>query len=259
MFNLLKLYRFFVPTLGIISVGGSSGSSSSQQVLTPEQSDLLKYQTQQLKDVFMPQYTGTVQGAKSTYDMLSPYANKAALNAFNTYGDVSKNAITGATNAYTSGMTDLAKLFDPNYEQNQINAALQAGRESARESQAGQNAMYGAAGGLGSSRMALADKNLASLNAQRQATAAAGAQAQVQANRMAAANSMFGAGQSLGNIGLSATGQQISATQSPMDLYNKYASVVFGVPQASTTPNFANTQGTNTQGSSTKIGAMFGG
>jgi len=70
---------------------------------------------------------------------------------------------------------------------------------------------------------------------------------------------MLGAGQSLANIGLSSTGQQISATQSPMDLYNKYASVVFGVPQASTTPNFANTQGTNSQGSSTKVSAMFPG
>ena len=258
MFKLLKIYQFFVPTLGIISVGGSSGSSSSQQVLTPEQSDLLKYQTQQLKDVFMPQYTGAVQGAKSTYDMLSPYANQAALNAFNTYGDVSKNAITGANNAYSSGMNDLVKLFSPDYEQNQINAALQSGRESARESQAGQNAMYGAANGLGSSRMALADANLKSLNEQRQATAAAGAQAQVQQNRMAAANSMLGAGQSLANIGLSSTGNAMTAAQSPMDLYNKYASVVFGVPQASTTPNFANTQGTNAQGSSVKASALFG-
>jgi len=68
MFKLLKLYQFFVPNLHFITMGGSSGSSSTTPVLTPEQSDLLKYQTQQLKDVFMPQYTGTVQGAKTTYD-----------------------------------------------------------------------------------------------------------------------------------------------------------------------------------------------
>lgn len=252
MFNLLKLYRFFVPTLGIISMGG--GSSTSTPTLTPEQSDLLKYQTQQLKDVFMPQYTGAVQGAKSTYDTLSPYANKAALNAFNTFGDTSKSAMTGATNAYTSGMNDLTKLFNPDYESNQINAALQAGRESARESQAGQNAMYGAAGGLGSSRMALADKNLESLNAQRQATAAAGAQSQVQQNRMAAAGQMLGAGQSLANIGMNATGNQMTAAQSPMDLYSKYAGIVFGTPQASTNPNFSGTQGSTSSGSGFNFG-----
>jgi len=257
MFNLLKLYRFFVPTLGIISFGG--GSSSSSPTLTPEQTDLLKFQTQQLKDVFMPKYEEAVQTGKSTYDTLSPYVNNAALNAFTTYGDTSKSALTGATNAYTSGMTDLNKLFSPDYEANQINAALQSGRESARESQAGQNAMYGAAGGLGSSRMALADKNLESLNAQRQATAAAGAQAQVQQNRLSAANSMLGAGQSLANIGMSATGNQITAAQSPMDLASKYAGIIFGVPQASTTPNFAGTQGSNTSGFGFGVTGVGGG
>jgi hypothetical protein len=255
MFKLFKLYRFFVPNLTVISYGG--GSSSTTANLTPEQKEALSFQTQQLKDVFMPAYTGAVQGAKSTYETLSPYANTAALNAFNTYGDVSKTGIEASKSAFGSGMSQMEKLFDPNYEQNQINAALQAGREAARESQAGQNAMYGAAGGLGSSRMALADRNLSSLNAQRQATAAAGAQAQVQQNRMGAAKSMLDAGKSLADIGLSSTGAQITATQSPMDLYNKYASVVFGVPQASTTPNFAGTQGSTSSGSGFNFG--FGG
>lgn len=239
-------------TYHVLNMGG--GSSSTSVELTPEQSELLKYQTQQLKDVFMPAYTGTVEGAKDVYGTLSPFMNQAALNAFNTYGDVSGSAIGGATNAYTSGMDQLSKLFDPQYEENQIQAALQAGRESARESQLGQNAMYGAAGGLGSARMALADRNLSSLNAQRQATAAAGAQAQVQANRMGAANSMLGAGQNLANIGLSAAGQQLSAAQSPMDLYQKYASIVYGTPQSSTTPNFTGTQGSSSSG----FGMNFG-
>lgn len=252
MFKLFKLYRFFVPNLTVISYGG--GSSSSSANLTPEQKELLQLQTSQLRDVFMPAYTSTVQGAKSTYDTLSPYANKAALNAFNTYGNVSGKALTGAENMINAGTNTLTQLFQPDYEQNQINAALQAGRESARESQAGQNAMYGAAGGLGSARMALADRNLSSLNAQRQATAAAGAQAQVQANRANAANMIMGGGQNLANIGLTATGQQITAAQSPMDLYSKYAGIVFGTPQSSTTPNFTGTQGTTSSGSGFNFG-----
>ena len=104
MFKFLKLYRFFVPTLHFINFGGSSGSSTTTPVLTPEQADLLKYQTEQLKTVFMPQYTQAVQGAQQNYNMLQPYANTAALNAFNTFGDTSKSAMTGATNAYTSGI-----------------------------------------------------------------------------------------------------------------------------------------------------------
>jgi hypothetical protein len=247
MFKLLKLYKFFVPNLTVISFGG--GSSTSSPTLTPEQKDLLQYQTQQLKDVFMPQYTNAVQGAKNTYDQLSPYANKAALNAFNVYGETSKEALKGATGAYQSAMIDLNKLFDPAYEKNQIDAALQSGRESARESQLGQNAMYGSAGGLGSSRMALADKNLSSLNAQRQATAAAEAQARVQANRANAAGQVMAGGQSLANLGLNAAGQRVGYSTAPMDLYSKYASIVYGTPQASTTPNFSGTQGQTTSSS----------
>ena len=186
----------------------------------------------------------------------------------------------------SQGASGLASLFNPQYEQGQINAALQAGRESARESQAGQNAMYGGAGGLGSSRMALADQNLASLNAQRQATAAAGAQAQVQANKAQAAQALLGAGQGatgqagslFGNLltaGQGATGQagalygnlagqgaaglaganqaaaaRIGYAQTPQDVLSKYASVIFGTPQGSTTPSFQGTQGTQTSGKS---------
>lgn len=313
MFKFLKLYRFFVPTLGIISVGGSSGSSSSQQVLTPEQSDLLKYQTEQLKSVFMPQYTQAVQGAQTTYNTLQPYANQAALNTFNTAtnagntqrdiaGELAAGARnvgsagaggtlnaanflnTGGQNLASYGAQGLQSLFSPDYKNEQIQASLQPAREAAREAQAGQNAMYGAAGGLGSSRMALADRNLSSLNQQRMQAAAAQTSAAVEAQRQAAANTLlgtgaqsimnagnlyggmlntgFGAGTAAGNLygqSVDTTGKAITAAQSPMDLYNKYASVVFGVPQASTNPNFANTQGTNSQGSSTKFGAMFPG
>jgi hypothetical protein len=84
---------------------------------------------------------------------------------------------------------------------------------------------------------------MASLNAQRQATAAAGAQAQVQQNQLAAAQGLTQAGQA----GLSAANQAAAArigyAQTPQDVLAKYASVVFGTPQGSTTPNFSGTQG----------------
>jgi len=229
-------------------MGMGKSSGSSQAVLTPEQKDLLQTQTAALKETFLPAYQSTISGAQERMNLAQPYVNEAAKRAYAQAGDVSKMGIEAGSKAYGSGLSQLGQLFDPNYEQNQINAALQAGRESARESQAGQNAMYGAAGGLGSSRMALADRNLASLNAQRQATAAAGAQAQVQQNRMAAANSMLGAGQNLANLGLGASNQQIATANAPMDAYAKYASIVYGTPQASTTPNFSGTQGSTTSG-----------
>jgi hypothetical protein len=230
-------------------MGMGKSSGSSQAVLTPEQKELLGLQTSALKETFLPAYEKTIGDAGTVLRDVQGYQNKAALDAFNQAGQVSGESVTGARNMINAGTNTLTQLFSPDYEANQINAALQAGRESARESQAGQNAMYGAAGGLGSSRMALADRNLSSLNAQRQATAAAGAQAQVQQNRMAAANSMLGSGQNLLNTGLGAASQQVGYSTAPMDLYGKYASIVYGTPQASTTPNFSGTQGSNTSSS----------
>ena len=227
-------------------------------------------------------------------------ANTAAtglLGAATQYGSQGGSGVGGVANYLAgggqqmlgAGAQGLASLFSPNYKQEQIQAALQPAREAAREAQAGQNAMYGAAGGLGSSRMALADRNLASLNQQRMQSAAAQTSAAVEAQRQAAANTLMGtgsqnlstagnlygnlftgglnAGTSAGNIfgnlantGVGATtaggnlmgtsvdtsGKAITAAQSPMDLYSKYASVVYGTPQASTTPNFAGTQGQRT-------------
>jgi hypothetical protein len=81
------------------------------------------------------------------------------------------------------------------------------------------------------------------------ANVAADKQAQIAQQRMAAANSLASLGQ--GGIGqaLGAAGQQVSAAMTPQQLYNQYASVIFGTPQGSYTPDFRGTQGTNTTGS----------
>jgi len=229
-------------------MGFGKSSSSSTVNLTPEQRETLRIQNAALRDVFMPAYTGTVGGAGNVYNMVNPAATQTAQTAMDVAGRSGALQEQAGSQAYTQGLGGMASLFDPNYERNQISAALQAGRESARESQAGQNAMYGAAGGLGSSRMALADANLASLNAQRQATAAAGAQAQVQQNRMGAAQSLINAGQSGLTGAQQSAASRIGYAGAPQDIYGKYASVVFGVPQQSTTANYAGTQGGSTSG-----------
>jgi hypothetical protein len=87
------------------------------------------------------------------------------------------------------------------------------------------------------------------LGEQRQATAAAGAQAQVQANKAAAANNLMSGGGALLNTGLDATGKQIGMANAPIDLYSKYASIVYGTP-GSGGGNFAGTQGSNNTSSS---------
>lgn len=234
--------------------GKSSGSQTTTVQLTPEQRDILATQSEALKNTFLPAYRQTVSGAGQAYGQAAPAATQAAQTAMNVSGRTGALQEAAGTGSLVSGIQGLQSLFSPEYERGQIQAALQAGRESARETQAGQNAMYGAAGGLGGSRMALADRNLASLNAQRQATAAAEAQAKVQANKALAAQQLA----TIGQTGLTGAQQSAAArigyAQTPQDIYSKYASVIYGVPQASTTPNFQGTQGTTSSGRSKGFG-----
>lgn len=274
-----------------MGMGKSSGSSAP--VVTEEQKALLKAQTGFLTDTAFPAYQKTLGMANNVYGQVNPAATTAAQTAMDVSGRAGALQEQSGSNAYGQGLTgqsglagyqagigqnlfgggasQLAQLFNPQYKQEQIDAALQAGRESARESQAGQNAMYGGAGGLGSSRMALADKNLSSLNAQRQATAAAGASANVEAQRQGAANALMGAGAGAlgqagglfgsltgaGQAGLSGAQQsaasRIGYAGAPQDVLSKYASIIYGTPQGSTTPNFAGTQGSNTSSKGFKI------
>jgi hypothetical protein len=227
-------------------MGFGKGSGSSAPVVTEEQKDLLRAQTGFLTDTALPAYQQTIGGAREALDIANPYIADAASNAYANAYHVGQTQQGYGVQGLSTGMAGLASLFDPNYEQGQIQAALQTGRESARESLGSQNAMFGAAGGLGSSRQALANRNLESLVEQRQATAAADAQAKVQANRAAAARDIMGTGASLLPQAMQTQTGRIGIAQTPQDVFAKYASVVYGTPQASTTPSFQGTQGQRT-------------
>lgn len=236
------------------SIGGGKSSGQQQAVVTQEQKDALKAQTNFLTGTAMPAYQRTIGMAGDVYGQANPVATRAANTAMNVAGQTGATQQATGTAGTALGMSGLASLFNPQYEEGQVQAALQAGRESARESQAGQNAMYGGAGGLGGARMALADRNLAGLNEQRQATAAASARAGVQANKAAAANQLA----TLGGQQIAAANQAAAArigyAQTPQDVLAKYASVIYGTPQQSTTPNFAGTQGSTGASSSKGFG-----
>ena len=227
-------------------MGGGKGSSSSQVQMSPEQQRLLSAQTDALTGTFLPAYKKTLGMADTAFGQVSPAATTAAQTAMDVSGRA--GALQEATGAggLTTGMAGLASLFNPQYEEGQVQAALQAGKESGRELVNQQTAGYGAAGGLGSSRAALADKNLASLQEQRQATAAATARAGVQANKAAAANQLATLGQGQLTAAQQSAAGRVSLAQTPQDVLAKYASVIYGTPQSSTTPNFAGTQGQKT-------------
>ena len=151
-------------------------------------------------------------------------------------------------------------MFNPDYEANQIQAALAPAQAQYQQNVANQAAQFGGTGNLGSARQALAGRALAGQTQAQEAATAAQIQKDIAAQRLQAATTLAGLGQ--GGLGqaVSAAGTQVSAAMTPQDLYNKYASVIFGTPSASYTPNFAGTQGTTSTGSNTGISlqGMFG-
>lgn len=239
---------------GIVSGGKSSGAQSTNVKMTPEQTATLKMQSDFLKNVALPAYTGTISGARGTMEEVMPAVKQAAGGASDVLGRTGALQEALGSSTLSTGISGLSSLFGPQYKEQQVQAALQAGREATREQLAGQNAMYGGAGGLGSARQALADTNLRQLGEQRQATAAAQAAAGVEANRAAAAQQLA----QIGGAGLTSAQQaaanKVALAGAPQDVYSKYASIVYGIPQASTTPVFTGTQGSSTTGRSKGMG-----
>lgn len=224
-------------------MGGGKGSSTTTVQLTPEQRQALAAQTEALTSTFLPAYKQTIGGAGTALGQTAP----AAISAAQTAMDVGQRAgaiqEAGGVQSYMRGMQGLQQLFSPEYKEQQIQAALQPAREETREQMNQQAALFGGSGALGSSRQALASRNLASLAEQRMGSVAAQTSAGIESQRQKAAETLLGAGQQGLSAAQQAAASRIGYAQTPQDIYAKYAQVVFGVPQASTTPNFQGTQG----------------
>lgn len=231
-------------------MGMGKGSSSTQVQMSPQQEALLGAQTNFLTGTAFPAYQNTVSGAQTALQQTQPAATQAAQNAMNVSNIAGAIQGAGGAQAYQQGLSGLSNLFSDQYKNQQIQAALQPATEDVREQMNQQGAMFGGAGALGSSRQALASQNLASLSQNRLANIAAQTSANVETQRQNAANALLGAGQQ----GLTAAQQSAAANigyaQTPQDIYSKYAQVVYGIPQGSTTPSFQGTQGSSTSGKS---------
>ena len=237
-----------------MGMGASGGTQKTEVIMSPEQRQALREQTKFLTDTAFPAYKQILAQAGEVYGNVAPSVQKAAGGASDVAGRVGAELEKQGAGAYGTGLTGLKALFDPNYKAQQVEAALQKGREDIREQFGSQNTMFGGAGGLGSARMALADKNLRQLGEQRQQTAAAAAAAGVEANRATAAQKLAEFGQSGLTGATGQAGARVGFAGAPQDVFNKYASVIFGVPQANTTPNFAGTQGSKSTGESSSKG-----
>jgi hypothetical protein len=232
----------------------NKSSTTSNAVLTPEQRAQIAAQTEFFTKTIAPTYKGAVLGATDIYNKgAGGVANAAQNQAEMAYQAQQALGGTGES-ALRTGITGLQTLFDPNYERNQVMAALAPAQAQYAQNLEMQNRSFGGSGNLGSARQALADRQMAGATQSAQMMTAANLQSQIAQQRAGVANQLAQLGQ--GGIGqaLGAAGNAVSASMVPQDLYNKYASVIFGTPAASYNPDFRGTQG----GTSTKTGIDFG-
>jgi hypothetical protein len=100
----------------------------------------------------------------------------------------------------------------------------------------------------------LAGQQLAGQTQSAQAATAAGILKDISAQRASAASQLAQLGQGGIGQGLGAAGQTVTAAMTPQQLYNQYASVIFGTPSASYTPDFRGTQGSTITSDNYKMG-----
>jgi len=237
-----------------MSFGKQSSFTTPQ--LTQEQKDQIAAQTEFFTGTIKPTYKGAVKGATDVYEKNAGGVLNAAQQLAAQAGQASSSLGQTGESALRTGITGLESLFNPQYEATQIQAAMAPAQAQYAQNVANSAAMFGGTGNLGSARQALADRQLAAATQSAQAQTAAQVQRDIAAQRASAASQLAQLG--AGNIGqaLGAAGQQVTAAMTPQQLYNQYASVIFGTPSASYNPDFRGTQGSSTTG--TKMGLDFG-
>jgi hypothetical protein len=237
-----------------MSFGKSGGTTVTTPELTPEQRQQLQAQNEFFTQTIAPTYQGAVKGATELYNTGAPGVTNAAQNLAGTaYQGQNVLGSTGES-ALRTGITGLESLFSPDYERQQLDAAMMPAQQQYQQNLINQQAQFGGTGNLGSARQALAQTQLAGQTQASQQAAAAGVLKDIASQRAGVAGSLAQLGQ--GGIGqaIGAAGQGVTASMVPQDLYNKYASVIFGTPTASY--NLGPT-GTNTTESKLNMGIKF--
>jgi hypothetical protein len=234
-----------------MSMGKGGGTTYTTPQLTDEQRAQVRAQNEFFTGTIAPAYQGAVKGATDLYNQGSGGVTNAAQNLAGTAGQVQNTAGSVGESALRTGVSGLESLFSPEYAQEQLNAAMAPAELQYQQNLADQEARFGAAGQLGSARQALAGRQLAGTTQATQAATAANILKDISAQRAQVGTSLAGIGSGgLGQaIGAAQTG--VTAAMTPQQLYNQYASVIFGTP--SSAYNLGPT-GTNTTSSNYNFG-----
>ena len=229
--------------------GGSTNVTTPQ--LTDEQRQQIQAQNQFFTGTIAPTYQGAVQGATDLYNQGAPGVTNAAQNLAGTASQVGETAGGVGESALRTGVSGLESLFSPDYAQEQLNAAMAPAQAQYQQNLANQQAQFGGTGNLGSARQALAGQQLAGTTQATQAATAAGILKDIASQRAGVGAQLASIGQGGLSQALGAAGQGVTAAMAPQDLYNKYASVIFGTPSAS---YGVGPYGSSTSGTTTKLG-----
>jgi hypothetical protein len=216
-----------------MSFGKGGGTNVTTPELTPEQRQQIQAQNEFFTGTIAPTYQGAVRGATALYNQAAPGVTNAAQNLAGTASQVGQTAGETGESALRTGVAGLQSLFSPEYAQEQLNAAMAPAQSQYQQNLANQQAQFGGTGNLGSARQALAGQQLAGQTQSAQAATAANILRDISAQRAQVGGQLASIGQ--GGLGqaLGAAGTGLTAAGAPQDLYNKYASVIFGTPSAS--------------------------
>ena len=237
-----------------MSFGKSGGTTVQTPEMTPEQRQQIAAQTGFFTGTIAPTYQQAVQGATDIYNQGAPGVTYAAQNLAGTAGQAQQALGSTGESALRTGISGLENLFSNDYESQQMQAALAPAQAQYQQNLAGLQAGFGGAGQISSARQALANTQLAGTAQQQQQQAAAKVASDIASQRLAAGQSLAGLGQSGLGQAIGAASQGVTAAMTPQQLYNQYASVIFGTPSASYNPNFAGTQGSTTTQNALNMG-----
>ena len=227
-----------------MSAGKSGGSTTTIPTLSPEQNAQLAAQTGLFTGTIAPAYSTAVTGATNLYNQETGGVTNAAQNLAGTANQAQQVLGSTGQSALTSGVNALQNLASPEYQQAEMNAALQPAEAQYAQNISQQQAQFGGAGQLGSARSALAQSQTAASTQAAQQQAAAQVLQNIAQQQQTAGSTLAGIGQQGLSGAQTAAGQQLTASMAPQALYNQYASVLFGTPSTSYNPNFAGTQST---------------
>lgn len=202
-----------------------------------------KYRIQQL----LPYLQRGMTGVEDMYRMNEPGMLKAAQNVAGTAGQVQETTGGVGESALRSGVVGLQSLFNPQYEQQQVQAALAPAQAQYQQNvrQTGLNAMRG--GVAGSSRQQMLNRMSANAARGQQAQLAAQVSQGIAGQRATAANQLAGIGFSGMDRTLAAAQAKQAAANSPMDQYYKNLAARYSVSPAIGATPYPGQQGGTTQ------------